>query len=227
MSVRSGKETKRTPMELYKGYRVIKVTRIEYHRSLWNNSLFDKNWIDHKEVYYDFCKEGDEKCPSKDYQVWAKNVAECKEAIDKFLSGDKKDNGDIYYTHEEFQKYVKSPNNKCDYAYGYDSLMKLMRQHKKADKRMQWFLEERLHDANFHSAANILSEKDYERFENFVADDCKFHEKFEVYTHTKRKAIKDPQRLEAHIKSAIEEYFKAHNMDVGNTSVSVRFIEDW
>lgn len=66
MSVRSGKETKRTPMELYKGYRVIKVTKIEYHRSLWDNSRFDKNWIDRKEVYYDFCKEGNEKLPSQD-----------------------------------------------------------------------------------------------------------------------------------------------------------------
>ena len=88
MSVRSGKETKRTPMELYKGYRVIKVTKIEYHRSLWDNSRFDKNWIDSKEVHFDFCKEGNEKLPSQDYNVKAKNIEDCKEAIDKFLNGD-------------------------------------------------------------------------------------------------------------------------------------------
>ena len=225
MSVRSGKQTSRNPRMLYKGFYIIQVTKVEYHRSMWNPEYFDKNWIDRKEVYYNFCKEGDEKCPSKDYQVVAKNVAECKEAIDKFLSGDKKDNGDIYYTHEEFQKYVKSPNNKCDYAYGYDSLMKLMRQHKKADKRMQWFLEERLHDANFHSAANILSEKDYERFENFVADDCKFHEKFEVYTRTKRKAIKDPKQFEEGLAKVIGDYLASQG--IKDTSVNVRFIEDW
>lgn len=225
MSVRSGKETKRTPMELYKGYRVIKVTRIEYHRSLWNNSLFDKNWIDHKEVYYDFCKEGDEKCPSKDYQVGVKNVEECKEAIDKFLNGDNKGNGDIYYTNAEFHKYVKSPNNKCDYAYGYDSLMKLMRQHQKADKRMQWFIEERLHDANFHSEGDILSTCDYAKFEEYVTNTNPFKEKFEVYTKTLRKRIKDPQTLVEGMNKAISDYLASQG--IKDTSVNVRFIEDW
>lgn len=225
MSVRSGKKTSRGLRMLYKGFYVIQVTKIEYHRSIWNPEYFDRNWIDHKEVYYNFCKEGDEKYPSKDYEVGVKSVAECKEAIDKFLNGDRKDNGDIYYTHEEFQKYVKKPNDKCDYAYGYDSLMKLMRQHQKADKRMQWFLEERLHDANFHSAANILSEKDYERFENFVADDCKFHEKFEVYTHTKRKAIKDPKNLVEGLSKVINDYLASQG--IKDTSVEVKFCEEW
>lgn len=225
MSVRSGKKTSRNPMTLYKGFYVIQVTKIEYHRSIWNPEYFDKNWIDHKEVYYNFCKEGDEKYPSKDYQVAAKNVAECKEAIDKFLNGEDKGNGDIFYTHEEYQKYVKKPNEKCDYGYGYDSLMKIMRQHQKADKRMQWFLEERLHDANFHSAANILSDGDYEKFENFVADDCKFNEKFEVYTHTKRKAIKDPKALERLIQSAIDEALLRYG--IKETSVEVKYCEVW
>lgn len=225
MSVRSGKETKRTPMELYKGYRVIKVTRIEYHRSVWNPEYFDKNWIDHKEVYYDFCKEGDEKCPSKDYQVAAKNVEECKEAIDKFLNGDNKGNGDIYYTHEEFQKYVKKPNDKCDYAYGYDSLMKLMRQHQKADKRMQWFLEERLHDANFHSEGDILSTCDYAKFEEYVTNTNPFKEKFEVLTKTLRKPIKDPQTLVEGLNKAISDYLASQG--IKDTSVNVKFIEDW
>ena len=225
MSVRSGKETKRTPMELYKGYRVIKVTRIEYHRSLWNNSLFDKNWIDHKEVYYDFCKEGDEKCPSKDYQVWAKNVAECKEAIDKFLNGDKKDNGDIYYTHEEYQKYVKKPNEKCDYGYGYDSLMKLMRQHQKADNRMKWFIEERLHDANFHTEAGLLSEGKYDEFIELMRKDYKFKEKFEVYTATECKRIKDPKQFEDGLAKVISDYLASQG--IKDTSVNVKFIEDW
>lgn len=225
MSVRSGKETNRTPMELYKGYRVIKVTKIKYHRCLWDNSRFDKNWIDSKEVHFDFCKEGNEKLPSQDYNVQAKNVEGCKEAIDKFLNGDNKGNGDIYYTHAEFQKYVKSPNNKCDYGYGYDSLMKVMREHQKADKRMKWFLEERLHDANFHTAANYLSDCDYDGFEQFVAKDCRFNEKFEIYTKTMRKAIKDPQNLVDGLKMAIDAYFASKG--IKDTSVEVRFCEEW
>ena len=225
MSVRSGKKTSRNPMTLYKGFYVIQVTKIEYHRSMWNPEYFDKNWIDHKEVYYNFCKEGDEKLPSKDYQVAAKNVAECKEAIDKFLSGDNKGNGDIYYTHEEFQKYVKKPNEKCDYAYGYDSLMKLMRQHQKADKRMQWFLEERLHDANFHTEGDILSTCDYEVFEDYCAQQYAFKEKFEVITRTKRKPIKDPQTLVEGMNKVIADYLASQG--IKDTSVNVRFIENW
>lgn len=225
MSVRSGKETKRHPLEVYKGFRIIKTEHITYHRNLWDNTRFDKNWIDSRDIYFNFCKEGEEKYPSKDYQIGVKTISDCKEAIDKFLSGDSMDNGDIYYTHEEYQKYVKQPNVKCDYAYGYESLMKIMRQHQKADKRMQWFLEERLHDANFHSAASILSDGDYERFENFVADDCKFHEKFEVYTHTKRKRIKDPEALERLIQSAIDEALLRYG--IKETSVEVKYCEVW
>ena len=54
MSVRSGKQTSRNPRMLYKGFYVIQVTKIEYHRSMWNPEYFDKNWIDRKEVYYNF-----------------------------------------------------------------------------------------------------------------------------------------------------------------------------
>ena len=225
MSIRSGKKTSRNPMTLYKGFYIIQVTRIEYHRSVWNPEYFDKNWIDHKEVYYNFCKEGNEKYPSKDYQVSAKNVSDCKEAIDKFLNGDDKGNGDIYYTHEEYQKYVKKPNEKCDYKYGYDSLMKIMRQHQKADKRMKWFLEERLHDANFYTEGDILSTCDYAKFEEFVTKDNPFNEKFEVYTMTQRKRIKDPKRFEEGLAKVIADYLA--NQGVKDTSVKVNFIENW
>ena len=225
MSVRSGKETNRTPMELYKGYRVIKVTKIEYHRSMWNPEYFDKNWIDHKEVYFDFCKEGNEKLPSQDYNVQAKNVEGCKEAIDKFLNGEDNGYGDIFYTHEEYQKYVKKPNHKCDNAYGYDSLMKVMREHQKANKRMKWFLEERLHDANFHTAADYLSDCDYDGFEQFVAKDCRFHEKFEVYTHTMRKRIEDAQTLVDGLNKVISDYLASQG--IKDTSVEVRLCEEW
>lgn len=219
MSVRSGHKTSREPLDIYNGYRIIKVTEIDYHRSIWNPEYFDKNWIDHKEVYYNFCKKGDEKKPSKDYTVRAKNVADCKEAIDKFLSGD------IYYTHEEYQKYVKKPNEKCDYGYGYDSLMKLMRQHQKADKRMQWFLEERLHDANFHTEGDILSTCDYEVFEDYCAQQHAFKEKFEVITRTKRKPIKNPQTLVEGMNKVIADYLASQG--IKDTSVNVRFIENW
>ena len=129
----------------------------------------------------------------------------------------------IYFTDAEREKYVYAPNRKCDWGYGYESLMKILKEHKKADKRMKLLLEDRLDDANFHYEAGELSQERYDELEKYITDHYTFQEKFEVYTYTKSKPIKDPERLEAHIKSAIEEYFKEHKMDVGDTSVEVRF----
>jgi hypothetical protein len=105
--------------------------------------------------------------------------------------------------------------------------MKLLKEHKKADKRMRILIEDRLDDANFHYESGLLSEQKYDELEEFIADNFQFREKFEIITSTKRGRIKDPERLEAHIKSAIEEYFKEHKMDVGDTTVSVNFIKEW
>lgn len=221
MSVRSGHKTSREFKETYNGYSIIKVTEIEYERSIFDRLRYSK-WPKSKEVHFDFCKEGNEKKPSQHYGAWASKISECKECIDNFI----KDNS-IYFTAEEREKYVYKPNKKCGWAYGYDSLMKLLKEHQKADKRMKILIEDRLTDANFHSESGLLSEGKYDEFIELVRKNYKFREKFEVYTETECKRIKDPQRLEAHIKSAIEEYFKAHNMDVGNTSVNVRFIENW
>jgi hypothetical protein len=90
---------------------------------------------------------------------------------------------------------------------------------------MKWFLEERLHDANFHTAADYLSDCDYDGFEQFVAKDCRFHEKFEVYTHTMRKAIKDPKKLEDGLNKVISDYLASQG--IKDTSVEVRLCEEW
>lgn len=220
MSTRSGKKTSRNKIETYKGFDIIQVLVIKYYKPSYSD--YYTNIVDKKEVHYDFCKEGEYNKPSKAYECWASNVAECKECIDNFIKDDS-----IYFTAEEREKYVYRPNRKCDWAYGYDSLMKLLKEHQKADKRMKILIEDRLTDANFHSESGLLAKGDYEGYIELVRKDYKFREKFEVMTETECKRIKDPQRLEAHIKSAIEEYFKAHKMDVGNTSVKVKFIENW
>lgn len=221
MSWRSGKKTSRNRVAIYNGFDIIQVTEIRYHKSIWGDG-YDRHWIDKKETHYDFCKEGNDTKPSQAYECWASNIAECKECIDNFIKDDS-----IYFTAEERQKYVKKPNEKCDYGYGYDSLMKIMREHQKADKRIKILLADRLEDANFHTECGFLRDEDYEGFEEYVTKKHQFREKFEVYTFTECKPIKDPERLEAHIKSAIEEYFKAHKMDVGNTSVEVKYCEVW
>lgn len=219
MGVRSGNKTSRIRVAIYKGFDIIKVTTEYYHKSIWGDG-YDSKWVEKRETHFDFCKEGNDTKPSQAYECWASNIAECKECIDNFIKDDS-----IYFTAEERQKYVKKPNERCDYSYGYDSLMKIMREHQKADKRMKILLEDRLTDANFHSACGYLTDEDYEGFEKFVADDCKFHEKFEVYTHTKRKAIKDPKALEMVIKSAIDEALLRYG--IKETSVEVKYCEVW
>jgi hypothetical protein len=219
MSVRSGHKTSREPLDIYNGYRIIKVTEIEYERSIFDPSRYS-GWIRSKEVHFDFCKEGNEKKPSQHYEAWASNIKECKECIDNFI----KDNS-IYFTAEERQKYVKRPNVKCDYAYGYDSLMKLLKEHQKADKRMKILIEDRLDDANFHTEAGLLSRGEYDKFVEVVRKEYTFKEKFEVITATECKRIKDPQTLVEGMNKVIGDYLASQG--IKDTSVSVRFIENW
>jgi hypothetical protein len=206
-------------MTLYKGFYIIQVTEIDYERSIFDPSRFS-DYPRRKEVHYDFCKEGNEKKPSQHYGAWASNVAECKECIDNFIKDDS-----IYFTAEEREKYVYKPNRKCGWGYGYDSLMKLMKEHQKADKRMKILIEDRLTDANFHSACSYLCDCDYEGFEEWAANNCKLNEKFEVYTHTKRKAIKDPKALEEGLSKVINDYLASQG--IKDTSVEVKFCEEW
>lgn len=219
MSVRSGHKTSREFEETYNGYSIIKVTEIEYERSIFDPSRYT-DWPKSREVHYDFCKEGNEKKPSQHYGAWASNIKECKECIDNFI----KDNS-IYFTAEEREKYVYKPNKKCDYAYGYDSLMKLLKEHQKADKRMKILIEDRLTDANFHSEASLLAEGKYDEFIELVRKDYKFNEKFEVYTETECKRIKDPKQFENGLAKVIGDYLASQG--VKDTSVKVKFIEDW
>ena len=218
MSVRSGKKTSRKRMTTYKGFDIIQVTKIEY----WKPSYSDyyTNIVDKKETHYDFCKEGEYNKPSKAYECWASKLEECKECIDNFLKDDS-----IYFTKEEREKYVYKPNEKCGWAYGYDSLMKIMREHKKATKRMKILLEDRLTDANFHGESGLLSRNDYEKFEELVTKEYKFREKFEVFTYTEKKCIKDPKQFEDGLARVIEEYLASQGVKA--TTAKVKFVEDW
>ena len=147
-------------------------------------------------------------------------MAECKECIDNFIKDDS-----IYFTAEEREKYVYKPNHKCGWVYGYDSLMKLLKEHQKASKRMKILIEDRLTDANFHSESGLLSEGKYDEFTALVRKTFKFREKFEVMTETECKRIKDPKQFEEGLAKVIEEYLKSQG--VKDTSVRVNFIENW
>ena len=214
MSIRSGHTTERRPLEVYNGFRIIKVTEIEYDRSGYYP--YPKG----REIHFDFCKEGNEKRPSQHYSVWAKGIKDCKECIDKFINDDS-----TFFTDEEREKYVYRPNQKCKWSYGYNSLMRLMKQHQKADKRMKILIEDRLTDANFHTACGILSKGDYVGFEKYVTSNFKFREKFEILTETEAKRIKDPKQFEEGLAKVIEEYLA--NQGVKSTTAKVTFIQEW
>ena len=219
MSVRSGSKTSRKVVETYKGFDIIKVKVERYHMRLYGGG-YDPNWIESREVYYEFCKEGEGNRPSQAYNITAKNMAECREGIDNFIKDDT-----LYFTDEEREKYVHKPNHKCDYAYGYDSLMKILKEHQKASKRMKILIEDRLVDANFHSEAGYLAQGDYEGYTALVRRDYKFKEKFEVYTATECKRIKGPKQFEEGLAKVIEEYLASQG--VKDTFVRVNFIENW
>lgn len=219
MSVRSGHKTSREPLDIYNGYRIIKVTDIEYERSIFDPSRYS-DWPKSKMVHFDFCKVGNEKRPSQHYGTWASNISECKERIDRFIKDDT-----LFFTAEEREKYVYKPNRKCSWAYGYDSLMRLLKDHQKADKRMKILIEDRLTDANFHSESGLLARGDYEGYIELVRKTFKFREKFEVMTETECKRIKDPKRFEEGLAKVIGDYLASQG--VKDTSVNVRFIEDW
>lgn len=219
MGVRSGQKTSRSKVDTYKGFDIIKVVTEYYHRRLYGGG-YDPHWIESREHYFEFCKDGEENRPSQAYSITAKNIAECKEGIDKFLEDDT-----LYFTDEEREKYVYKPNRKCQWAYGYDSLMKIMREHQKATKRIKILLEDRLTDANFHSEAGYLAQGDYEGYIALVRRDYKFREKFEIYTATECKRIKDPKQFEEGLAKVVEEYLASQG--VKDTTARVTFVENW
>ena len=219
MSVRSGHTTTRNVMESYNGFTIIKVTNIEHERDIFNPSRYSK-WPKSREVHYDFCKDGNENKPSQHYEAWAKNVSECKKCIDDFINDDS-----TYFTAEEREKYVYKPNKKCSWAYGYTSLMKLLKEHQQASKRMKILIEDRLTDANFHTESSLLSDGNYDKFVEHVKNTYKFREKFEIYTETECKRIKDPKQFEEGLAKVIEDYLTAQG--VNDTTAKVQFIENW
>lgn len=218
MSTRSGRTTQRKKVVSYNGFSIIKVKVIDWYKPPYTS--YYSNLPDKVRVHFDFCKEGNEKRPSQAYNCYAETLEDCKGCIDKFLQDDA-----LYFTDEERSKYVYKPNHKCGWAYGYDSLMKIMREHKKADKRMKVLLEDRLEDANFHTECGLLADRNYEEFEKFVSENFQFREKFEVYTKTMCKRIKDPKTFEEGLSKVIAEYLASQG--VKNTSVETRFIENW
>ena len=154
------------------------------------------------------------------YDVREKTPSECRQCIDNFIKDDT-----IYFTIEERQKYVTKPNEKCGWGYGYTSLMKVLKEHQKANKRIKILIADRLEDANFRHEADLLNDGKYDEYAAYVRKEYTFKEKFEVMTMTECKAIKDPKQFEQGIAEVIANYLASQG--VKNTSVDVKLIENW
>ena len=201
---KNGISVKRSTCGHYRGYTIIEktITKHDYFLGAY------RSWGT-KRVNYTFCAEGDEKRPSKHYIVnGAKSIKAAKDCIDKMLDEDA-----IYFTEEEHQKYVWRPNKKCEWAYGYTSLMKIMRDHQKADKRIKMLLEYRLVDANFHTEAGMLSKCDYKGFEDYVTRTYTFSNEMNLVIKTQRKPLKDVDSILEGLKSVIANYLKENGID--------------
>ena len=221
MSKLDGITRSRNKVETYNGFSIIRVVAVHHWYNNYNHRYEMSSMYETKrEVYYEFCKEGEENRPSQAYGCYAKSINECKECIDKFIKDDS-----IYFTDAEREKYVYAPNRKNRWAFGYDSLMKLMREHQKATKRVKILLEDRLTDANFHSECGYLCKGDYDGFKKLVTEHFQFREKFEVITQTKCKRLKNPEAVRNIIEKAINEAFEKYG--VVDTTASVKFIKDW
>lgn len=197
----------------YKGYDIIRVTTTYFHRSIFSceyTSLVDR-------VYkkYTFCKTGLSNRPSQLYDAYADTCEKCCECIDEFLKDDS-----LYFTAEEREKWVHKPNRKNGWGFSYDSIMRLMRQHQKGDKRIKRLLEDRLTDANFHSYCSLISDGKYKEFEELAARDLTITECYYLEVKVLRKGIKDPKRFEEGLSKVISDYFKTQKLD---TSVCVKY----
>ena len=212
MSTRSGKTTQRRIVKTHKGFSIIKVKVIEWWKSQFSSGY--SNIPNKVEVYYDFCKEGDETKPSQAYECNAKNIAECQECIDNFIKDDC-----LYYTAAERNKYIYNPNRKNGWGFSYDDLIKLMNAHKKADKRIKRLYEDRLEDANFHSYCGYLAD---ERYDDYIALARKEYQT-EFKISIDRLADKEIELVNDGIADAITAYLK--RVGIKNAGVEVGLLK--
>lgn len=210
--------TSRSVVSSHRGYSIIKSIYKEFQYSYFSHKYTD--FVKRVEVFYGFCKEGDERKPSMEYCVSERTIQKVKERIDDML-----DNDGIYFTDAEREKYVRKPNRQCQWGYGYKSLMKIMHEHMKADKRMRILLEDRLEDANFHHYCGLLCKQEYEQYERDAAEDFPMRERYTITIGQMRREIKDPKGLMEGMADVIDKYLQEQGID--NIHTQVDFIDNW
>lgn len=155
---RNGYDTSRkiVTKEPYRGYHIIKTTYKKHH---WSDIL--KKFLDSIEntfVEFTFANADDTR-PSQEVSCVFDSKEDCKKAIDKIV-----DNGTIYLTKEEVNKWVYTPNRKCGWSYSYKSLANVLKSYKKSNKRRRYAYLIMLENANLRCYADLLMKEEYDNF---------------------------------------------------------------
>ena len=147
----------------YKGYPIRKVTTTYFRQSPWDCCYYDTALILRVDVSFEFgVKGGDVNNKSERYSYYANSLDNVREVIDKI------ENGKVVLTEKEWDDWVSRPNAKNDWGFTSSMLLEIMRLYKKASPRRRFGYIERLHDANFHTEADLLEDEKYEEFEKYA-----------------------------------------------------------
>ena len=142
--------------EPYRGYHIIRITSKKHYWSDISNRYLDA--IDKTKVEFAFAKSDDTR-PSQETTCVFDSKEDCKKAIDKIV-----DNGTIYLTKEETNKWVYTPNRKCGCSYNYKSLANVLKSYKKSNKRRRYAYLIMLENANLRCYADLLMKEEYDNF---------------------------------------------------------------
>ena len=140
----------------YRGYHIIKIISKKHYWSDISKKFLDS--IENTFVEFAFAKSDDTR-PSQETNCVFNSKEECKEAIDKML-----DNGTIYLTNEEANKWISTPNRKCGWSYNYKSLANVLKSYKKSNKRRRYAYLIMLENANLRCYADLLMKEEYDNF---------------------------------------------------------------
>ena len=155
---RNGYDTSRkiVTKEPYRGYHIIKTTYKKHHWSDISKTFLDS--IENTFVEFTFANADDTR-PSQEASCVFDSKEDCKNAIDKIV-----DNGTIYLTKEEVNKWVYTPNRKCGWSYNYKSLANILKSYKKSNKRRRYAYLIMLENANLRCYADLLMKEEYDNF---------------------------------------------------------------
>ena len=159
---RNGYDTSRkiVTKEPYRGYHIIKTTYKKHHWSDISKTFLDS--IEKTFVEFTFANADDTR-PSQEVTCVFDSKEDCKNAIDKIV-----DNGTIYLTKEEVDKWVYTPNRKCGWSYNYKSLANVLKSYKKSNKRRRYGYLAMLENANFREYSELLMKEEYDNFLSFA-----------------------------------------------------------